>query len=70
MRRWWARLAFSFIVVALVLAWEGYRTHRGDRGPGQQWKTYAFFAGAALCFGVGLRGMRERHRMEEEDRDT
>ena len=66
MRKWWARLAFSFIVVSLVFAYEGYRTKRGDRGPDQQWKTYAFFAAAAVCFGLGLRGVHEKHRRSDE----
>ncbi len=66
MRRWLARLAFSFMVLAAALAWEGHRARRGDRGPGQAWKAYACFAGAALCFGLGLRGVRERHRASAE----
>jgi hypothetical protein len=63
MRRWLARLSFSFMILAAVLAWEGYRTQRGDRGAGQETKTYAFYAAAAVCFGLGLRGVRERHRL-------
>jgi hypothetical protein len=61
-----ARLGFSFILLTIVLAWEGYRTQRGDRGPDQQAKMYAFYAAAALCFGLGLRGVHERHRMLRE----
>src|SRR5688500_9684608 len=57
MRRWLARLAFSFILLALVFVWEGYRTRRGDRGPGQEGRMYAFFVAAAVCFGLGLRGI-------------
>lgn len=70
MRRWLARLGFSFILLTVVFAWEGYRIRRGDRGPGQDWKAVAFFAAAAVCFGLGLRGIRERHRMIDEDRDV
>ena len=66
MRRWMARLSFSFVILTLVFAWEGYRTQRGDRGPDQQAKMYAFYAAAAVCFGLGLRGVRERHRMLNE----
>ena len=66
MRRWMARLSFSFVILALVFAWEGYRTQRGDRGPDQQAKMYAFYAAAAVCFGLGLRGVRERHRLLDE----
>ena len=68
MAKWSARFAFSFILLAVVCAWEGYRAQRGDRGPVEAWKVYALYAGAALCFGLGLRGMRERHRrMDDEE---
>jgi hypothetical protein len=68
MSKWFARFAFSFILLAAVFAWEGYHTQRGDRGPAAPWKVYAFYAAAALCFGLGLRGIRERHRrMSDEE---
>ena len=67
MRRWMARLAYSFFVLTLVFAWEGYRTQRGDRGPDQHVKMYAFYAAAAVCFGLALRGLRERHRLDEQE---
>jgi hypothetical protein len=66
MSRWLARLAFSFILVAVVFAWEGYRLRRGDRGPAPEWKIYAYFGAAALCFVAGLRGVRERHRASDD----
>ncbi len=66
MRKWLARLSFSFIIVAAVLAWEAYRTRRGDRVPGREWQAYALIAGAAVCFGLGLRGIRDRHRLLDE----
>ena len=69
MRKWLARLGFSFILLTIVFAWEGYRTQRGDRGPDQQAKTYALYAAAALCFGLGLRGVHERHRMLRDGDD-
>jgi hypothetical protein len=67
MRKWLARLSFSLIIVAAVLAWEAWRTRRGDRGPGREWQGYALVAGAAICFGLGLRGVRERHRLLDEE---
>ena len=66
-RRWLARLAFSFIILTAVFAYEGYRTKRGDRGPNQEWKMYAFFSAAALSFGLALRGVRERHRPSDDN---
>lgn len=67
MRKWLARLSFSFLVLAAVFAWEGSRTQRGDRGAGQPWQTYALFAAAAICFGLGLRGIQERHQQADDD---
>jgi hypothetical protein len=55
----------------MVFAWEGYRSHGGGGGPGREQRTYAFFAAAAVCFGLGLWGVRERHRVEpREDTDS
>jgi hypothetical protein len=68
MRKWLARLSFSFMIFAAVLAYEGYHIYHGQRGPRPAWMAYAFFAGAALCFGLALRGVRERHRMPDGDR--
>jgi hypothetical protein len=62
MRKWLARLSFILIIVAAVLAWEAWRTRRGDHGPGREWRAYACVVGAALCLGLGLRGVRERHQ--------
>jgi hypothetical protein len=70
MRKWLARLAFSFLVISIFFALEGYQIHRGDRGPGHEWKMYAFFAGAAVFFVLGLRGMRERHRPWDRPADS
>jgi hypothetical protein len=70
MIRWIARFAFSFILLAVVLAWEGYHTQRGDRGPAEPWKIYAFYTAAALCLGLGLRGIRERHRPTSDEEDV
>jgi hypothetical protein len=70
MRKWLARLGFSFILLAAVFAWEGYRIGRGDRGPGHEGRMYACYAAAALCFGLGLRGVHERHRLLREQDDA
>jgi len=56
MRRWLGRLAFSFIVVAAALVWEGKRA--ADAGK----PAWFFYAGAAVLGTIGLAGLRERHR--------
>ena len=59
MRQWLARLGFSLIVLACVLAWEGYQASLRQAEP---WRVWASYLGAAACLGVGLAGVRERHR--------
>jgi hypothetical protein len=59
MRRWLARLSFSFLALAFVLAWQGWR-HSSAGAEG--WRVAALYLGAALCLAAGLAGVRERHR--------
>ncbi len=59
MRYWLSRLSFSFIIIACVLAYAGYRA--GEEGA-QRRRVNLHYAGAALCLGAGLVGLRERHR--------
>jgi hypothetical protein len=62
MQNWLARLAFPCLVLAFVLGWEGYRVRTGQVPGAGQGRAIAYIAGAAALFGVGLRGVRERHR--------
>jgi len=56
MQRWLARLAFSFLILAAVLAWSGRQAaRRGD-------SATAYYAAAALLGAAGVIGLRERHR--------
>jgi hypothetical protein len=59
MRYWFSRFAFSFIIVAAVVAWAGYQAGRDGAGP---WRVNLHYAAAALLFGTGLAALRERHR--------
>jgi hypothetical protein len=56
MRKWLARLSFSLIILALVLAWEGRRVARTGGG------ATPYYAGAVVLVALGLAGIRERHR--------
>jgi hypothetical protein len=70
MRKWLARLAFSFILVATVLAWEAYQAQTGRRGPDvPPWRIGAYYLAAAALFAAGLWGVRTRHQLLEEQRD-
>lgn len=59
MRRWLARLSFSFLVLGFVLAWQGYRLGQRE---GESSRVTACYVGAAACVAAGLAGVRERHR--------
>ena len=57
--RWWfTRLAFSFIVLGAVAAYEGYRA----RERGHATRATLLFGAAAAGVGLGLAGVRMRHR--------
>jgi hypothetical protein len=62
MRRWLARLSFAFLVLAFALAWEGHRAAAGLRGPAAQARVPLYYGGAIALVGLGLAGVRERHR--------
>lgn len=56
MGRWLARLAWSLLILAAVLAWEGRTRVRRGQSP-QVW-----YAAAAVLGAAGIAGVRERHR--------
>lgn len=52
------RLAFSFLIVAFALFWMGQqRIREGDRSLGPQLQI----AGAIVCVGLGVAGLKARH---------
>ena len=58
MQRWLARLAFSFLILAAVLAYSGRQAaRRGDTAT-------VYYAAAAIFGAAGIIGIRERHRRE------
>lgn len=63
MRRWLARLGFSFIVIGLVLIWEIYNGTRDGTLRGTRLGLY--YAGVVVCLGAGVAGMKERHRKDD-----
>ena len=62
MKRWLARLGFALLVLAFVLAWEGYRASQGRRGDVGRSRATWYYAGAIVLGGLGVAGVRERHR--------
>ena len=56
MSRWLGRLAFSFLIIAAVIAWSGHKA--ASRG---ELPTLHYVA-AAVLGAAGIIGLRERHR--------
>jgi hypothetical protein len=65
MNQWLARLAFSFLVLAALLAWTGYKELTTRIAPSKT-RVALYFVGAGMSLGVAARGFRERHRGERE----
>ena len=55
-RRWLGRLAFSFLILAAVFLWEGKRAADHGASSGSR------YVAAVVLAGLGLMGIRERHR--------
>ena len=64
MRRWLARLSFSFAIIAAVLFWEGYKATGRTGLPPRVIKTVLCFIGAGASMVLAAAGTRERHRQD------
>jgi hypothetical protein len=60
-RPWLGRLAFSFVIIAVVLAWEGYKALQNPALPGRTIRVVLCFIGAGACAALAGAGMRYRH---------
>ena len=64
MSRWLARLSTSFLILAGLLAYQAYREMQR---PGvNRGRVALYFVGAGIGVGLAVRGVRERHRREDE----
>lgn len=61
MRRWLARLGFSFFVLGFVLFWSAYQRSKTE---GMTARVVFYVLGGAACAAAGLAGVRERHRAD------
>jgi hypothetical protein len=61
MRRVLAILSFSFLIIAGVLAFEGWRAMVRPEPP-EPWHVALYFIGAAVCVVLWGLGVRERYR--------
>jgi hypothetical protein len=68
LRRWLGRLSFSFLIIACVLLWTGYKDLTGDAThPRRTGRALLCFVGGGACMALASAGMRERHRRYDED---
>jgi hypothetical protein len=58
--RWLARLSYSFLIVAFVLAWSAVGLPHD--APGSTWRRTLYLVGASVSAAMGLLGVRARHR--------
>jgi hypothetical protein len=65
MKRWLARLAFSFLILAGLLAWTGYKELTTRARPDKV-RVGLYFVAAGMSVGLAVRGFKERHRGENE----
>lgn len=59
--RWLARFSFTFLIVAGLLIWQGYREMTQMAFP-NTWRIGLYFVAAGICFGLSAKGVRERHK--------
>jgi hypothetical protein len=61
MNKWLARFSMTFLVLAGLLVYQGYRELTGPVAP-VIWRISLYFVAAGISIGLSLRGVRERHR--------
>jgi hypothetical protein len=66
MNRWLARLAFSFLILAGLLIYQGYREMTTLARP-LWWRIGLYLVAAGLGLGLAAKGVRERHRGDRAD---
>ena len=65
-QKWLARLSWTFLVLAVLLAWTGYGAMRGYSKPMPAWRVTTQYA-LAGCFAVlWLMGVKARHQLPDE----
>lgn len=65
---WLARFSFSFFILSGLLVWESYKALHGQLGPMSSGRITLFLIGALASFVLGVAGVRERHRPDQDDR--
>jgi hypothetical protein len=63
--RWLSRLAFSFVIIGAFLVWQSFHLPAG--ADASNWRRALYLIAAGLSFGLGIAGIRARHRMIRSD---
>jgi len=66
LHHWLERLAGSFLIIGLFLAWEAYQASQGRMGPVDPMRILLYGFGATCSIVVGVIGMRQRHRRRDD----
>jgi hypothetical protein len=66
MNRWLSRFAFTFLILAGLLIYQGYREMTTLAQP-LWWRIGLYFVAAGMGLGLAVKGVRERHRAERGD---
>jgi hypothetical protein len=64
MRSLLPRFAFTFVIVGVWLLYEAFHA---QQPPLPQWQSILLVVGGALSLGMGLQGIRQRHRDIRKD---
>ena len=64
-RRWLGRFAFSFVIIAIVCLWEGYKALGTEGREQRPTRVVLCFIGAGASMALAGAGMRERHRSDD-----
>lgn len=69
MKRWLARFSFSFLILGGLLIYQGYKEIRqaSPGAGGGRWRVMLYFVGAGIALGLSAKGVRERHKMLDEE---
>ena len=67
MRRWLARLPFTFLILGVWLGYEGYRASKGLYGPVSDTRVGIYFLAAVLAISLSMMAFRERYRPQDEE---
>ncbi len=69
MNTWLSRLSYSFIIIAVVLGYEIYRVMNGQLHV-PNWQYTLMCVAAVLSLGLGIQGVRARHRIKSTRHET